>query len=78
MFTTLRGNYVNPLYVESLFIRDGIRQVNRTKFASGWYVKCRTASGDEWSLYFTSSKEEAQEKLKEYAEEVRNATLSKV
>ena len=78
MFTSLGGAVVNPLYIESLYIRDGIRKVGRTKFVNGWYVKCRTASGDEWSLGFFLSKEEAQEKLKEYAKEVRNATLSGV
>ena len=76
MFTTLNGNYVNPLYVESLYIKRSTKVVDGRP-TWGWYVRCRTASGDDWPLFF-GTEDEAREKLKEYAEEVRNAALTRV
>ncbi len=76
MFVTLRGNYVNPLYVESLYVKRGTKVVDGRP-TWGWYVRCRTASGDDWPLFF-GTEGEAKEKLKEYAEKVRRAGVSEL
>ncbi len=77
MIRTLRGGYVNPSYIESLFLlRDATRQI-KGRIVKGCYVKCRTISGDEISLFF-GTEEQAQQKLREYAEEVRRAGVSEL
>ena len=77
MIRTLKGGYVNPTYIESFFLlRDATRKIGN-KLVKGCYVKCKTVSGDEISLFF-GTEEQAQQKIREYAEEVKRAGVAEL